>query len=151
MRRLPAPSSTPLSTEGRRDASAPGFTPDQPSSLLPAPDSVPSPVSEESVDELPPPPLPSVRCARTYCLHQLCLSGCPAGLQGSTTDLHGLAKGSSGFCTALQSSIVVLRDLQLHGCFRFVADLRNSGSARDGLLAVHLNSGSAGDGLRAAT
>ncbi|MEQ2315300.1 hypothetical protein AMECASPLE_020884, partial [Ameca splendens] len=49
MRRLPAPSSTPLSTEGRRDASAPGCAPVQPSLLLPASD----PVPEGFRDELP--------------------------------------------------------------------------------------------------
>ncbi|KAK5600808.1 hypothetical protein CRENBAI_009607 [Crenichthys baileyi] len=57
----------------------------------------------------------SVRGTRTHCLHQLCLRGSAAGLQGSdaglqssAADLHGLAKGSSGFCTALQSSTMVL-------------------------------------------
>ncbi|KAK5622734.1 hypothetical protein CRENBAI_025471 [Crenichthys baileyi] len=45
MQRLPPPSSTPLSTE---HPSAPGFTPDLPSSPLPAPDPVPGPDLEEN-------------------------------------------------------------------------------------------------------
>ncbi|KAK5608047.1 hypothetical protein CRENBAI_005622 [Crenichthys baileyi] len=49
MRCRPVISSTPLSTEGRCDASAPGFTSDWPSSLLPTPD----PDPEGSVDEPP--------------------------------------------------------------------------------------------------
>ncbi|MEQ2299893.1 hypothetical protein AMECASPLE_019636, partial [Ameca splendens] len=113
------------------------------------------------------------------CLHQLCLRGSAAGLQGSAADLHGLAKGSSrfytalqdpsGFCTTLQSSTVVLSlPSSTAGFFvavlrtacsvgascseanlltSFVADLWNSGSARDDLSAVCLNYGFAGDDL----
>ncbi|KAK5605172.1 hypothetical protein CRENBAI_023317 [Crenichthys baileyi] len=65
MRRSPAPSSTPLSTEGRRDASATGFAPGQPSSLLPASDPVLGPVPEGFEDKPPSLPVP----ARTDCLH----------------------------------------------------------------------------------
>ncbi|MEQ2298884.1 hypothetical protein AMECASPLE_009850 [Ameca splendens] len=53
MWQLPAPSSAPLSTEGRHDTSAPGYTPDQPLSLRPIPGPDPGPVSKESVDEPP--------------------------------------------------------------------------------------------------
>ncbi|KAK5617418.1 hypothetical protein CRENBAI_006366 [Crenichthys baileyi] len=50
---LPAPSFNPLSTEGQRYASAPGYIPDRSSSLLPISDPVPDPVREGSVDEPP--------------------------------------------------------------------------------------------------
>ncbi|MEQ2279824.1 hypothetical protein AMECASPLE_013238 [Ameca splendens] len=94
---------------------------------------------------------PSMRVARTHCLHRLCLSGC-------TT-----LQDPSSFCTALQSSTVVL-NLPCSTTGFFVAILRtawsvaasgpvvllDSGSRWGILPAVCLSSVSARDNLRAA-
>ncbi|KAK5620556.1 hypothetical protein CRENBAI_022285 [Crenichthys baileyi] len=71
--------------------------------LPPLPAPVPGPVLEGSEDKLPPSLVPILEefvedlGARTYPLRLLCLGG-------SATELHGLAKGPSGLCTALLGS-----------------------------------------------
>ncbi|KAK5620832.1 hypothetical protein CRENBAI_018232 [Crenichthys baileyi] len=98
---VPVPDLAPISgsvLEGSKD--------EQPSHPVPAhegfgdgPPPLPDP---ELVGELPPPPVP----VREGCEEALPRSAVPQGLhpglQGSAADLHGLTKGSSGFCTALE-------------------------------------------------
>ncbi|KAK5610251.1 hypothetical protein CRENBAI_008357, partial [Crenichthys baileyi] len=118
----PVLSSTPLSTEGRRDASAPCLTSGRQSSLLPTPAPVPlpkeelrvelpphpAPVLEELEIELPPLPLPVPEALKNE-LPPLPLpvsEGFKDELPPivpvpySTTDFHGHVKGPSSSCTA---------------------------------------------------
>ncbi|MEQ2229859.1 hypothetical protein ILYODFUR_023234 [Ilyodon furcidens] len=61
-------------------------------------------------------------------------------LTGSTADLHGFTKCSSGFCPSVAGLLIACP---------LVVGLLIAGSARDGHRSVHLNPGSAGEGLRA--